>query len=251
MGFPRNYTMMCLAKQQQGSEAHTDCRLTLLGNSWNVTVVSWILSQLGTLLGLNPPLSMQQIFDRTSPGCTTDFQTFLRRPLMKPQRKIQGSGNEERLVSKLLTMVSFKGEDLLLQSSSEDQVKYHRLRASIPSGLWAWKTITGWKWRDSNEHINVLEMRAVLTAMRWRIEKQQVTRSKFVHLLDSMVCLHALSRGRSSSRKLKRSLLRINSLLLATNCHVVWAYVHTKDNPADAPSRHPRKRKWSHAEKAS
>ena len=251
MGFPRNYTMMCLAKQQQGSEAHTDCRLTLLGNSWNVTVVTWILSQLGTLLGLNPPLSMQQIFDRTSPGCTTDFQTFLRRPLMKPQRKIQGSGNEERLVSKLLTMVSFKGEDLLLQSSSEDQVKYHRLRASIPSGLWAWKTITGWKWRDSNEHINVLEMRAVLTAMRWRIEKQQVTRSKFVHLLDSMVCLHALSRGRSSSRKLKRSLLRINSLLLATNCHVVWAYVHTKDNPADAPSRHPRKRKWSHAEKAS
>lgn len=251
MGFPRNYTMMCLAKQQQGSEAHTDCRLTLLGNSWNVTVVTWILSQLGTLLGLNPPLSMQQIFDRTSPGCTTDFQTFLQRPLMKPQRKIQGSENEERLVSKLLTMVSFKGEDLLLQSSSEDQVKYHRLRASIPSGLWAWKTITGWKWRDSNEHINVLEMRAVLTAMRWRIEKQQVTRSKFVHLLDSMVCLHALSRGRSSSRKLKRSLLRINSLLLATNCHVVWAYVHTKDNPADAPSRHPRKRKWSHAEKAS
>jgi hypothetical protein len=155
--------------------------------------------------------------------------------------------NEEKLVTKLLTLVGVKGEDLMLQASSEDQVKYHRLRASVPAKLWKWRTITGWKWRDQNEHINVLEMRAVFTALRWRIEKQQVLKSKFVHLLDSLVCLHALSRGRSSSRKLKRSLLRINALLLATNCHPVWAYVHTKENPADAPSRGAGKRKWCNA----
>ena len=251
MGFPRNYTMMCMGKQHQGSEAHMDCRLSLIGNSWNVTVIAWLLAQLGSVLGLNPSLSTQEIFNRTSPGCTSDFQTFLQRPFMKVGKKVSVSRNEGLLVSKLLTLVSIKGEDLMLQSSSEDQVKYHRLRASVPAKLWVWKTITGWKWRDVSEHINVLEMRAVLTAMRWRIEKQGTLNSKFVHLIDSLVCLHSLSRGRSSSLKLKRSLLRINSLLLATNCHVVWAYVHTKDNPADAPSRRPRKRKWSHAEKAS
>lgn len=251
MGFPRNYTVMCMGKQFQGSTAHTDCRLSLIGNSWNVTVVSWILSQLGSLLGLNPPLSVQQVVDRTSPGCCKDFQTFLQRPLMRPGRKLVGHSNELKVVSKLLTLVSMKGEDLLLQASSEDQVKYHRLRASVPANLWRWKTITGWKWKDGSEHINVLEMRAVLTSLRWRIEKQKITKSKFVHMLDSLVCLHSLSRGRSSSRKLKRSLLRINALLLASHCHPVWTYVHTKDNPADAPSRRPRKRKWGHAQKGS
>lgn len=90
-------------------------------------------------------------------------------------------------------------------------------------------------------------MRAALTALKWRIEKQQVLNSKFVHLLDSLVCLHALSRGRSSSRKLKRTLLRMNALVLATGTHVVRAYVHTKENPADRPSTRPRKRKWGHA----
>ena len=34
MGFPRNYTMMCMVKHLQGSVAHTDCRLGLIGNSW-------------------------------------------------------------------------------------------------------------------------------------------------------------------------------------------------------------------------
>jgi site-specific DNA-cytosine methylase len=247
MGFPRNYTVMCMGKQQQGTTAHVDCRLSLVGNSWNVTVVAWILSQLGAVLGLNPILSTQEVVQRTSPGSAKDFQTFLQRPLMRPGRQVTGRMNEEKLVTKLLTLVGVKGEDLMLQASSEDQVKYHRLRASVPAKLWKWRTITGWKWRDQNEHINVLEMRAVFTALRWRIEKQQVLKSKFVHLLDSLVCLHALSRGRSSSRKLKRSLLRINALLLATNCHPVWAYVHTKENPADAPSRGAGKRKWCNA----
>ena len=251
MGFPRNYTMMCMVKHLQGSVAHTDCRLGLIGNSWNVTVVAWILSQLGAVLGLNPLLRVQQVYSRTSPGCSKDFQSFLQRPLMRAARSLPTTGNEEKLVRKLLTLVGVKGEDLMLQSSSEDLVKYQRLRASVPARLWRWKTIAGWLWNDCTEHINVLEMRAVLTSLKWRIEKHKILKSKFVHLLDSLVCLHALSRGRSSSRKLRRSLLRINALLLATNNHAVWAYTHTKENPADVPSRRPRKRKWSNAQKAS
>eukprot|EP00438_Fugacium_kawagutii_P017132 Skav204406 [mRNA] locus=scaffold4169:257893:259056:+ [translate_table: standard] len=45
LGFPKGYTRQCMSKTH-GSVAHTDCRLTLLGNSWNVTVVAWLLSQL-------------------------------------------------------------------------------------------------------------------------------------------------------------------------------------------------------------
>ena len=93
-------------------------------------------------------------------------------------------------------------------------VRYHRLRASIPANLWRWRTICGWNWSGHHEHINSLEMRAVYTGLRWRIGKKGWLRSRFVHLVDSLVCLHSLARGRSSSRKLRRTLMRINTLLL-------------------------------------
>ena len=76
MGFPRGYTNNCVPKGRKGTELHNDLRLTLVGNSWNVTVVAWILSQLGHVLGLNPPLSVSDIVERTSPGSTKDFQSF-------------------------------------------------------------------------------------------------------------------------------------------------------------------------------
>lgn len=251
MGFPKDYTTHCLPKANQGSETHLDCRLTLIGNSWNVTVVSWLMSQVGSLLGLNPKLSVGEVIQRTAPGNSKDFQTFLTRPPLVPAKPITKSDIPMKLVSKLVSQISIKGSDILLQASSEDMVRYQRLRASVPSTLWQWKTVASWQWQGSQEHINVLEMRSVLTSLRWRIERRKALKTKFVHLVDSLVVLHSLSRGRSSSKKLRRTLLRINALLLASHSLPVWAYVHTKDNPADAPSRHRRKRKWHHAKAAS
>ena len=245
MGMPKDYTLNCLPKNEQGSQTHLDTRLTLVGNSWNVTVITWLLSQLGADRGINPHISLEEIVTRTSPGCRKDLQTFLHRaPMGKTHCKIS-SGKALQLVRKMLTLVSIKGEDISLQSSSEDLVRYHRLRSSIPAKLWKWKTVASWKWSGAKEHINSLEMRAVLTSLRWRLERHKRVHEKFVHLVDSLVVLHSLSRGRSSSRKLRRTILRINSLLLATRSQAVWAYVHTKQNPADAPSRRPLKRKWS------
>ena len=246
MGFPKDYTMSCLSKKDQGSQAHSDLRATLIGNSWNVSVVAWLLSQLGTLLGLNPFLVPEEIVQRTAPGCTVDLQTFLYRPSMVRESKSQPKRQEAlQLVEKLLTMVSLKGEDIMLQSSSEELTRYHRLRASVPTKLWKWKAVASWSWTGEKEHINSLELRAVLTSLRWRLERHKKVQVKFVHLLDSLVNMHALSRGRSSSLRLRRTICRINALLLATRSQGVWAYVHTKQNPADAPSRRPLKRKWT------
>ena len=244
LGFPRGYTLHCCKKSEQGTEHHQDKRLSLLGNTWNVTVVTWLLGQLGFQLGMHEQVDSQNAVERTKPGCQANLQTFLRRPLMKRLKKMYAHPTwDKELVGKLMTLVSMKGEDLLLQASSEDVVHYHRLRASIPANLWKWSTAASWRWTGQKEHINVLEMRAVLCSLRWRLERQHHITIKFVHLIDSQVCLHALSRGRSSSRKLRRTLLRINSLLLATGSHVLWTYVHTKQNPADAPSRRAGKKK--------
>ena len=82
------------------------------------------------------------------------------------------TSSEEQLVKRLLTFVSMKGEDIHLQAASEDQVKFHRLRASVPSKLWRWKVVAGWRWKGSKEHIKVLELRSVLSALRWRLPAQ-------------------------------------------------------------------------------
>lgn len=247
MGFPKDYTLQAMKKSLQGTADHEAARLTMVGNSWNVTIVAWVLSHLGYILGFHPLLNPQEIVERTAPGCSRDLQGFLQRPAMGEQQTKPSCGSELKLVEKLTTLVSLRGDDLLLQAGSEDLVRYHRLRASVPSRLWKWAVAASWKWKGSKEHINVLEMRAVFNALRWRLERRAQVKVKFVHMVDSLVCLHSLARGRSSSRKLRRTLLRVNSLLLATGSQVVWSYVHTAQNPADAPSRRPRRKKWANA----
>ncbi|CAK0803102.1 unnamed protein product [Prorocentrum cordatum] len=58
--------------------------------------------------------------------------------------------------------------------------------------------------------------------------------SRFVHILDSQVCIGVLCKGRSSVWGLQKILARIVSLLLAGSLHPHWVYVRSADNPADA-----------------
>ena len=124
------------------------------------------------------------------------------------------------------------------------KVKFHRLRSSVPGKLWRWKEVTGWQWRHSGEHIDVLELRAILTTLRWLVVRRGAHRRRFLRLTDILVCLRSLSRGRTSSRKLRHVLKRVNSLILAADLRPVWGYIHTSQNPADRPSRRPLQRKW-------
>lgn len=55
LGFPLDYTRRCMVKSMEGKAAHNDCRLTLLGNSWSIPVVVYLLYCLFRTLGLLPP----------------------------------------------------------------------------------------------------------------------------------------------------------------------------------------------------
>ena len=96
--------------------------------------------------------------------------------------------------------------------------------------------MAGWRWTGDAEHINALELRAVKTAIVWRLKELEEGACRFLHLIDVLVVLRALSRGRSSSRRLRRTLCRIGALQLASGLVGVWAYVDTHQNPADRPS---------------
>ena len=242
LGFPGHYTEQCVTKGERNSTWAMDIRKTLLGNSWSVPVVACLLKQIFEWLGIIPKSSIQELLDRAAPGGGATLQMVLQRPPV--HRESKHVHEENGLARRLTGLVSIKGEDLLLQATSEQLVKYQRLRSSIPSRLWKWKEVAGWAWKSPGDHINQLELRAVLTTVKYWIQKRKLHGCKLLHLTDSLVVLHSLSRGRSSSRRLRRTLMRINSLLLLANLHPVWAYVHTSQNPADRPSRRVRQRKW-------
>lgn len=236
MGFPLHYTAPCAAKGHRKGEEYNDQRLTLLGNSWSVPVVAWLLGQLLGRLGIIKMATPQTILDSLAPGGHELTQgRLVRLPLNAPRGDTQEGMSD--LSFKISNLVSIKGEDIMISTPSSQMVRYQRLRASVPSTSWKWRIVTGWKWTGSREHINALELRAILTSLRWRIEHQLHVGKRYVHLTDSLVCLHCLSRGRSSSRQLRRTLSRINALVLASNSQPVWGYIHTDQNPADKPSR--------------
>ena len=244
MGFPLGYTSLCLPKNLQKGSHYEDVRHSLIGNSWHVPVVSWLMMQLFGPLCLTPQKTLGNLLEAIRPGSERQLQGFLKRLPLRETKGAVAPVDEVVLAKKLTNFVSVKGEDLMLQAESENSVKFHRLRASVPSKLWRWKVVCGWPWKHPGYHINVLEMQAVLTSLQWRIGRKRHQRCKFVHLTDSLVTLHALSRGRSSSRKLRAVLSKINSLLLASGVHPVWGYVSTKQNPADRPSRRPVLKSW-------
>eukprot|EP00435_Cladocopium_sp_Y103_P034676 s555_g9.t1 len=236
MGFPVNYTFNSVQKSEKNTQHHLDIRHSLIGNSWSVPVISWLISQLCGRLGLCPCYTPQQIMDMLTTQGQIFLQSRLWRAPLRPMREKQEDGHGS-LVQKLSNLISVKGEDILLTTSSSQLCKYHRLRTSVPARLWRWKPIAGWQWKGNKEHINVLEMRAVLTSLKWRLQHKAQVGCRLLHLVDSLVVLHALARGRSSSRKLRSSLSRINALLLCSSSVALWGYVHTEQNPADRPSR--------------
>ena len=242
LGFPLGYTKQCMKKSSHGSVSHQDCRLTLLGNSWSVPVITWLVASLFHCLGLIAYRPLKQIVKELTPGQASELQGLLIRPPVHGGTLTHDSN--ELLVKKICGLTSLKGEDILLQHHSDFPVKYHRLRMSLPAKLWRWRTVSGWTWRDQGEHINVLELRATFTAIKWRVERLQQMDIRCLHLVDSLVVLHSLTRGRSSSRKMRRTLMRVNSYVLACGLYPRWAYIDTHQNPADRPSRRGVRKKW-------
>ena len=214
----------------------------VIGNTWHVGVVAWLLSQLLAPLGLIMPVSVQELVERLTPGKNAHLQALLLRPPV--EHTTQTFPPSRLLVQKLAGLSSLKGEDILVQQVTEMPLRYHRLRQSIPGKLWRLCIISGWRWVENPEHINVLEARAIFTTLKWRAQQLGQLDCRCVHLVDSIVVLHCLTRGRSSSRKLRRTIMRIGSLLLATGIQPVYGHIDTHQNPADKPSRWAVKKRW-------
>jgi len=102
-----------------------------------------------------------------------------------------------------------------------------------------WKPIISHPWERTHEHINVLECRAALAAVRWSLSLPRIThtRSRLLLLSDSSVVTCALSKGRSSSRPLLSRIRCIAALLLGSGTHLYVHWIPSELNVADSLSR--------------
>ena len=101
-------------------------------------------------------------------------------------------------------------------------------RQSVDPRMWRWRVVVQHAWKDAErgEHINKLELRSKLAALKWRLRAASNVYSRGVHLMDSMVSLGLLAHGRTSSRDLCPVMERIAALLLAGS--VIPLYGHCK-----------------------
>ena len=108
-------------------------------------------------------------------------------------------------------------------------------RRSYEAGRWRWRIIFAYGARDS--HINVGELRAVLTSVRWRCRQVHCIHKRSLHLCDSQVAIGVFVKGRSSSHVLSYVIHRLNCLQLDGGLVSDYTFVRTDHNPADKPSR--------------
>ena len=105
-----------------------------------------------------------------------------------------------------------------------------------------WKVAISHRWSEE-AHINELEMRSSLTAIKWSIKRpdilidSSICHRKLLLLVDSSTVAGSIRKGRSSAHRILRPLRTLSSLLLASFIHLYVKWIPSEDNPADRPSR--------------
>ena len=85
------------------------------------------------------------------------------------------------------------------------------------------------------QHINVLELKAIVAEEKRICERHQSIR--VLAGLDSQVCLGALVKGRASSAALNNVLRQSMAYAVCSDVYLQFMYFNTKHNRADGPSR--------------
>ena len=105
-----------------------------------------------------------------------------------------------------------------------------------------WSTAIKHRWHRE-EHINGLEVRAALAAIRWCVKLPSVLQPanndhrRVLLLVDSSATLGAINKGRSSAHRMLRPLRSMSAIMVAAGVYVTCRWIPSAMNPADRPSR--------------
>ena len=229
MGYPRGYTEAAVAQSElKSAPVHADrVRSSLLGNSFHVDVVAWLLGHLAVQLGyLSSVPSVEEL--RCAQGRHGGHQG-------DSAAISRGFCPQQALLLEHLRGTSSKGSDVRMATGTLFNPSGFPRKAVDPD-LWRWQCVVKFSWREE-AHINELEMRAYLSTFKWRLRSGVNIDTRFLHLLDSQVSISVLTKHRSSSIRLNRVARKVDALELASGSAGCFGYCKSSKNPADAPSR--------------
>jgi len=108
-------------------------------------------------------------------------------------------------------------------------------RRGLNSENYVWKIVLAVPF--ARQHINLLEMNAILLAFRWRLRRVDTIGARIIHTSDSQVCIAILCKGRTSARRLLCCAKKVSATVVAASLHPYFVFVESARNPADEPSR--------------
>eukprot|EP00435_Cladocopium_sp_Y103_P024382 s733_g6.t1 len=144
-------------------------------------------------------------------------------------------GLSVQLVSAFIRRQELRGSDVRLDVGSLYRPDSFP-RGSIDASRWQWHVGLAWPFRHP-EHINILELRALISSLEWRLRSTSFTQCRALHVTDSVVALSVGVKGRSSSRSLNRLLKRYAALQVAGGIYPILGWVESEDNPVGGMAR--------------
>ena len=143
-------------------------------------------------------------------------------------------GEEAKHMLWILEFVDFRGSEVRLNDGTI--IDGSRQAVPYPAFVWDWRCVQSYSWAQS-QHINVLELVAFFNYLKLHVLCPSHHSARFLHVFDSRVCSCVMSKGRSSSAMLNRTLRRIAALLFASDLYVLPLWTISKWIFSDSGSR--------------
>lgn len=242
LGYGHHHTRLAMSASEVKSSATAfeDKRLSMLGDSFSI--YSFVIFAVACSKNFLPAMSYKHLVQRM--GLAPGFKGQLR--MQAPLRKQLRYGTPIRILEKypktvsdfnrfLLRRTNHTGSDVRIATGDVLAPKQYP-RQSVSSQWWNWEEAFTTKWQKK-EHINILELRAILLSLQYQTSRHKIHNARVFHISDSYICISIVSKGRSGSRLLGQVLKKISAHCLAFGLYVVLAHVDSLDNPTDEGSR--------------
>ena len=239
-GFGHTELAFSASKIKQNKQMYFDTRHSFLGDSFSI--YSFVIFAVALSQRFTPRVSYKHLAARMglSPGfrahlrCLAPLGRCLNYGASALPRQFGSMGMQE-FNRMLLRKTNHTGSDIRVVSGEYMSPKIFP-RQSVAASWWDWKDEFNRRWHQK-AHINSLELEACLLAIKHQISRFKAVDKRIFHLSDSYVCLSVISKGRTSSRILQRTLNKIAAHLLAHGLQLVVAHVESSENPTDRGSR--------------
>ena len=169
LGFPWFHCQVREGKKDQLSEeALEDIRCSMCGNSFSVPVVASLIGQALHHEGVvaQPP----SVSECWGAPCAEDLEQLWAVANKDPE-EITAEDVHSECCRAIVRSATYKGSDVRLATGSLQNPSGWP-RRGVEAGHWKWQVCLSYP-QHTSEHINVLELRALLATFRWRARRSE------------------------------------------------------------------------------